>query len=364
MNSIEKNHKWARLRDWLAKKRKIILIVIGSILFLIVGIGTYLYLSYKPTAETKSAVTAQASKIEPIKYYSPLTGSLVEKESDTKQPVTGVMIENSPEARPQSGLKDAGVVFEAICEGGITRFLALYQSEKPQLLGPVRSVRMYYIDWAAGFNASIAHVGGNDDALNRIGNGNYRNLDEFSYGDSFWRTTDRYAPHNMYTSFAELDKLNQSNGYTSSAYTPFPRTDGSPAEVVNAKIINVTISSSLFDSSYIYNSVNNSYDRSQAGEAHVDLDGRQISPTTVIGMFVNESTISVPVNGSEEELGTIGQGRAVIFQNGVATEATWAKTSESSQITFTDANGLSIPLVRGQTWITAIPNGAGDVIWS
>lgn len=365
MNTIEKHHKWAALRDWLTKKRKIILIVGGPILFLAISVGTYIYLSStaKPTA--KSAPETQLPKVVELpKYYSPLTGNLVEKESDTKQPVTGVMIENSPEARPQSGLKDAGVVFEAICEGGITRFLALYQSEKPQLLGPVRSVRMYYLDWATGFNASIAHVGGNDDVLNRLAGGGYRNLDQFSYGDSYWRTSDRYAPHNMYTSFTELDKINQANGYTSSNYTPFPRTDGKPAETLTAKSINVTISSSLFDSSYIYNTTSNSYDRFQAGEAHVDSDGRQISPTTVIGMFINENTISVPVNGSEEQLETIGSGRAVIFQNGTATEATWSKTSESTQISFTDINGLSIPLVRGQTWITAIPDGPGNVTWS
>jgi hypothetical protein len=366
MNSIEKNHKWARLRDWLAKRRKIILIVTGSILFLAVGAGTYIYLSNNTKPTAKSTPETQLPKIvEPPKYYSPLTGSLVEKESDTQQPVTGVMIENHPDARPQSGLKDAGVVFEAICEGGITRFLALYQSEKPQLVGPVRSVRMYYLDWATGFNASISHVGGNDDVLNRLASGNYRNLDQFSYGDAaYWRSSDRYAPHNMYTSFANLDELNKQNGYTSSDYMPFPRTDGKAAEALTATSINVTISSSLFDSAYTYNATSNSYDRFQAGELHTDADGRQISPTTVIGMFINESTISVPVNGSEEQLETIGSGRAVIFQNGTATEATWSKTSESSQITFTDANGLSIPLVRGQTWITAIPNGPGDVIWS
>lgn len=364
MNTIEKNHKWARLRDWLAKRRKIILIVTGAILFLAAGVGTYFYLSHNAKPETKPTSEIQLPKVEPPKYYSPLTGSLVDKESDTKQPVTGVMIENHPDARPQSGLKDAGVVFEAICEGGITRFLALYQSEKPQLLGPVRSVRMYYIDWAAAFNASIAHVGGNNDALNRIGNGNYRNLDQFSYGDSFWRTDDRYAPHNMYTSFAKLDELNKLNEYTTSTYDAFPRVDGLAVEVPTAKSINVTISSSLFDSAYTYNATSNSYDRFQAGEAHIDSDGRQISPTTVIGMFIDESTISVPVNESEEELDTIGQGRAVIFQNGTVTEATWSKTSEFSQITFIDANGLSIPLVRGQTWITAIPNGPGNVTWS
>jgi hypothetical protein len=364
MNSIDKHHKWARLRDWLIKRRKIIFIITGIIIVLAASVITYLYLA----SSTKIAINdpkpeIQLPKAEPPKYYSPLTGSLVASLSDTQQPVTGVMIENSPEARPQSGLKDAGVVFEAICEGGITRFLALYQSEKPQLVGPVRSVRMYYLDWAAGFNASIAHVGGNDDVLNRLASGNYRNLDQFSYGGSYWRSNDRYAPHNMYTSFEELDKLNKSNGYTSSTYTAFPRTDGKPAETPDAKSINITISSSLFNSSYIYNIENNNYSRFQAGEAHTDLNGTQITPSVVIAMFIDERTISVPVNISEEQLDTIGQGRAVIFQNGTAIEAIWKKTSESSQITFTNTAGEAISLVRGQTWIAAIPNSEGDATW-
>src|SRR5690606_9454884 len=90
--------------------------------------------------------TTLEPKPEPIKYYSPLTGELVANESDQTAPVTAVMIENSPDARPQSGLKDAGVVYEAIAEGGITRFLAIYQNKKPELIGPVRSLRMYYVD--------------------------------------------------------------------------------------------------------------------------------------------------------------------------------------------------------------------------
>ena len=107
------------------------------------------------------------------------------------------MIENSPDARPQSGIKQAGVVYEAIAEGGITRFLALYQEAKPGLIGPVRSVRMYYVDWAAPYNASIAHIGGSAAALAEVRNGNYRDIDQFFNSGSYWRAI--ATPRTMYT---------------------------------------------------------------------------------------------------------------------------------------------------------------------
>ena len=107
------------------------------------------------------------------------------------------MIENSPDARPQSGLKAAGVVYEAIAEGGITRFMALYQTSKPELIGPVRSLRMYYLDWFAPYSASIAHVGGSLNALTEARSGKYRDLDQFFNSQTYWRASDRYAPHNV-----------------------------------------------------------------------------------------------------------------------------------------------------------------------
>jgi hypothetical protein len=295
------------------------------------------------------------------KYYSPLTGKLINKESDTILPVTGIMIENSPESRPQSGLKNSGVVFEAIAEGGITRFLVLYQSEKPQLIGPVRSLRLYDVDWAAPFNASIGHVGGSAAALSEVRNGNYRDIDQFFNYQYYWRSTDRYAPHNVYTSFEKLDALNTAKNYTSSTFQGFTRVDAKIPEVPTASTVNVIISSALFNSSYTYNKTTNSYDRSQGGEAHMDREDGQISPSSVIVMNVDES--SVFEDGWRENINTIGEGVVTIFQNGTFTKGTWHKTSKTSQLTFTDETGKDIPLIRGQTWLTAIPNNGGSVSW-
>lgn len=365
MNKIEKlKLSLARFCQWLSKHRKMVWIFSVILIICIAGISAYFILSQKPAKATPKPSVKIAIKPKPIpgvKYYSPLTGSLVANDAATKQAVTGIMIENSPDARPQSGLKDSGVVFEAIAEGGITRFLVLYQSEKPQQIGPVRSLRLYDVDWAAAFDASIGHVGGSAAALAEARNGSYRDIDQFFNSLSYWRATDRYAPHNVYTSFANIDTLNAAKGYTTSTFTGFTRTDGKASDTPNAATINVTISSYLFNSSYIYDKTTNTYARSQGGGPHLDRESGQITPSVVIAMKVDETTVLE--DGYRENITTVGSGDAVIFQNGMAINATWHKDSKLGQVTFTDSAGADIPLIRGQTWITAIPNNGGDVTW-
>ncbi|MGH7218629.1 MAG: DUF3048 domain-containing protein, partial [Candidatus Microsaccharimonas sp.] len=299
------------------KGHKKLAIILGIVAVLLIGggVAATIYALNQPTeAPAKVAKPKPAPKPEPVKYYSPLTGAQVETEAITKQAVTGIMIENSPDARPQSGLKDSGVVFEAIAEGGITRFLALYQEQKPQLIGPVRSVRMYYVDWVAAFNASVAHIGGSASALAEVRNGNYRDIDQFFNAQAYWRATDRYAPHNVYTSFAKLDELNNAKGYTSSEFTGFTRKDSTASETPNATSINVNISSALFNSHYAYNAATNTYDRSQAGAPHLDREAGQISPRVVIALKVTEQKVFE--DGWREQINAVGNGTAYIFQDG------------------------------------------------
>ncbi len=362
---FELKQPWARFLQWVVRHRKPLLIIVSIIVISTTAIIAYALISQKPTQVAVKTVQKIIEKpkpiIPPVIYYSPLTGKIVKTEAATTLPVTGIMIENSPDARPQSGLKNSGVVFEAIAEGGITRFMVLYQTEKPQMIGPVRSLRLYDVDWLAAFNSSIGHVGGSLYALNEIRNGSYRDLDQFFNPNTYWRSSERYAPHNVYTNFKNLDALNAAKGYTSSKFTGFTRIDGKSATKPTATDINITISSFLYNSQYIYNAKTNTYARYQAGGPHLDREDGQITPSVVIAMRVNESTVLQ--DGYRENIETIGKGKATIFQNGIAINATWHKTSRTSQITFTDVAGKDIPLVRGQTWIAAVSNDGGDVSW-
>lgn len=312
--------------------------------------------------DTVTPVVSVKPTPPPVVYYSALSGIKVPDQASTQQATTGIMIENSPDARPQSGIKPAGVVFEAVAEGGITRFLAIYQEAKPQLIGPVRSVRLYYVDWIAPFQASVAHIGGSKFALNEVRNGQYRDIDQFFNAGSYWRATDRYAPHNVYTSFEKLDALNQKKGYTSSTFTSWPRKDGVAAKTPTASTIDVKISGPAYNSHYDYDATTNTYKRSQGGAPHTDREAGQITPTTVIVMDVVMTKVFE--DGWREQITTTGSGRARIFQNGAVIEGTWNKKDRGSQISFTTSDGKEIQLNRGQTWITAVPgNQGGAVSW-
>lgn len=347
-----------KLGRWIKTHRPLSTAIIGIIIVCFALAGAYVALALQPAVLD---IRPLQIKVPPKPIYAPLTGLEIKDEKGRTKPVTGIIIENSPDARPQSGLKAAEVVYEAIAEGGITRFLALYQQNKPQLIGPVRSLRPYHLDWLKPYDASIAHVGGSSAALGTVRNGNWRDLEQFFNGNTYWRVSDRYAPHNVYTSFNKLDALNRAKGYKKSEPKEFLREDEEPVKKPNATRVTVNISSALFNSSYRYDKKNNRYVRSQAGVQHKDREKGAITPKVVIVLNVAEHQQFQDT--VREVIKTTGSGKATIFQNGTVIKATWRKASRSSQLTFTDAAGEDVALARGQTWITAIPNGRGNVSW-
>lgn len=352
-----------RFKQWLRTHRTRVIIGAGVFLIAIAGTSAYFLLSHRPTEEQVSHTSSQPETPPPPPpvYYSPLTGAKTATEAASKRPVTAIMIENSPDARPQSGVRQAGIIYEAIAEGGITRFLALYQENNPQIIGPVRSLRMYYVDWLAPYNASVAHVGGSLFALREIRNGKYRDIDQFFNGASYWRAKDRYAPHNVYTSFEKLDALNASKGYISSTFTPQPRVDEQPVPAPDASALTLNFGSAAFNTSYSYDKTHNVYNRSVGGAPHLDREEGPITPKVVIALKVDMNRVFE--DGYREDIKAVGSGEAYIFQNGTVHGVIWSKPTRESQISFKDAAGNEVPLARGQTWIAAIPNDRGSISW-
>lgn len=347
------------LNNWIKthKPESVLLAIITLALLAIGGSALYGVLHPQPKPAPVAATAPPKKELPPppvaVQPKSPLTGLGVESNELTKRQVTAIMLENSPSARPQSGLKTAGVIFEAIAEGGITRFLALYQESRPGLIGPVRSLRPYYIDWLLPFDAAVAHVGGSYNALNEIRSGKYKDIDEFFNGGSYWRASDRYAPHNVYTNFDKLDALNTSKGYTSSTFTGFARKAEMPNAAPSATAIDISISSALYDVHYDYDKASNSYLRSEGGAPHNDREGGRLTPKVVVVM-------KVPMHlgfedGYREQMDTVGSGPAYVFQDGVVTQGTWNKPDRPTQITFKDSANNQIAFNPGQTWITDIP---------
>lgn len=339
--------------SWNSHKREWLIggatIVLGGALIAVVVVK----ITSKPVAQAeKPAVVAK--KVVPPKpttVASTLSGLQVDP-TVNQRPVTGVMVENSLQARPQSGLSQAGVVFEAIAEGGITRFLALYQDTAPDDIGPIRSARPYYAQWLLGFDGAYAHVGGSPEALANIRAWGVKDLDQFANGGSYHRISSRDAPHNVYTSIAALNQLEAAKGYTTSTFKGFDRKKESPAKTPSAKAIDMRLSGPLYNTHYDYNAASNSYGRSEGGAPHVDAaTNAQLNPKVVVALIM---PYGLEADGYHSSYSTLGSGQAYIFQDGTVTVGNWTKPDNATQFSFTDAAGKPIKLNPGQTWVTAL----------
>jgi len=338
-------------KEWLkslTKKQWIIIGIVAGVLLIGGAVGLYFLLK-----DDKKPVVQEQKQEDPPKEVVPTTvasnlSGLQVEPSVNDRPVTAVMIENSLDARPQSGLFQASVVFEAVAEGGITRFMALFQDTAPDYIGPVRSVRPYYVQWAVGFDAAIAHAGGSPDGINMINSTGAKDLNHNS--DYFWRVDNRSAPHNLYTSMAKLNEYEAKKGYGKANFTSLVRRPEQPAATPTAGKIDLNISSSNYNVHYDYDAANNRYLRSEGGKPHTDeRTGAQIQPKAVVALIIPQGK-----NGVYTTYSVVGSGQVVIFQDGVAQEGTWKKDSNNANFTFTDASGNPIGLVAGQTWFTAL----------
>jgi hypothetical protein len=242
-----------------------------------------------------------------------------------------------------------------IAEGGITRFLALFQEAQPNYIGPVRSARPYYVEWAKTFDAGYGHVGGSPDALALIKTLGVKDLDQFSNGDSYYRITTREAPHNVYTDFTKLDALNKSKGYTTSKFTSWDRKQD-VAQTPTAAIIDLSVSGPAYSPRFTYDAATNSYLRLQEGEPHYVIakdqtTKKQINPKTVIVLVTN---YGLDNDGYHSSYKTTGTGNMYVFQDGIVSVGKWSRAGTTTQYVFTDKNGLPMKLNRGQTWITLV----------
>ncbi len=342
---------WLKYKHSQLTPKQKVLVTIGMVLLVILAAFTIyqVYRHFHQSLGSSLSKQAENKTTEP----SRLTGVEVSPKLN-KRPVTGIMIENSLDARPQSGLLNAGVVYEAVAEGGITRFLALYQEAQPKYIGPVRSVRPYYLDWLMPFKGSIAHVGGAPRALQDIRAYRIHDLDQFFNPGAYSRIAERAPPHNVYTKMANLDALNKAKGFKGTDFPGFPRKPESPASKSqrNANRINLSISSFNFGVSYTYSPSKNIYLRRLAGSAHTDLKShKQLAPKVVIAMVIHRGIDS---DGQHTKYATKGSGRVFVFQDGKVTIGTWKKSTRTTQVHFYKKDGSEISLNPGQTWITVV----------
>ena len=289
-----------------------------------------------------------------------ISGECIGDDSLEFPPIAAVMIENHSDSRPQAGLSDAPIVFEAEVEGHITRFLAIFPlgtSLNTEKIGPVRSARPYYLDWAKEFDSLYAHVGGSPEALEKIDVYNVEDLDQFFWSNYFWRSNDRYAPHNVYTSLdllvqaAEKKNINLKSESEYGAWK-FKEDLKKEERPLNVKDLIINFSSGItYKVAWKYDLENNNYIRYIADDKHLAENGAEIKANNICIVFTDFEAID---NEGRLSMETIGKGKAIVFQDGKTISASWEKKSMNERLRFFDSDNKELEFNAGKTWIEVV----------
>lgn len=297
----------------------------------------------------------------------PLSGLPTAPNVRNRRPIAVVLDNFAPDARPQTGLNRASLVFETLVEGGITRLMVIYLERDAPIVGPVRSARIYFDAWAAGLRAVYAHAGGNSDAMYQIAHMKWvADMDDLKLpsaagpiGEPYWRSNDRAAPHNLYTATGAL------RGYAAQAsraiYGSYP--DTIPHRVPDPYFhrpdlawIDVGFSSASYNVHWRYDRTSNRYLRSVGGTPSVDpLSRRPVAPSNVVVLFTPVTPDPDPFASDGVNVHTVGTGRALYFRDGHLVIGTWRKPAISGALELLDPHGAPQPFNPGQTWIEVVP---------
>ena len=274
------------------------------------------------------------------------------------------MVDDLGPARPQSGFNAASVVWQAPAEGGIPRYMLVFQENIPTDVGPVRSARYYYIAWAAEWRAVYAHAGGSPQALATLrskGSGQLvYNADEFRWAKTFRRVKDRFSPHNLYTTGENLRKLATSLKAKDGAMTPAWTFGPDLAKPFRPRGGSIEVAYTANKIRYVYEWQTNTYQRSVTGEKHqVDAaTGGRVGPKNVVIMLMRFGPLNDGSNKHRLEADVVGSGTAWIATNGTTIKGTWRKKSLTEPTVFFDADGKPVTLTVGQTFINVMQTGS------
>lgn len=351
---------------WSKPKNRIITeIILGVIIITLVGIILYRWTQDQINSANNNEQSAK-KETETIKYPNILDGTSVAESLVERHPL-GVMVENHVDARPQSGVSSASIVYEAIAEGGITRYLCLFSSQDASKIGPIRSARTYFVDIAKEYNAYLAHVGGNYDALQQIIADKILDLDQFQNSGYYYRDNSRKvsSEHTMYSSTGKLYELAAKKGYTTTnSFAPLKFKDDSLVDNrPPSQKVSVDFGSSQYKVTYDYDQQNNVYLRSLAGQPDKDqANGQRITAKNIIIQEVSRTATTTVINEHGYNFQLIGSGKAKIIRDGVSNEGSWSKSSGTSRTVFSDSSGKEVELNAGQTWIEIVHPGLSVTI--
>ena len=303
------------------------------------------------STSTTSTTAAPTTTTTPVARYA-LTGLPVDDPATQNRPALVVKIDNHPEARPQTGLNQADVVYEEMVEG-ITRFFAVFQSTDSTPVGPIRSARTTDVNIVAGLSKPLfAWSGGNPTVQRQIAAADLTDVG-FGAADKTGgyhrdnRTNAKGVEHTLYAD-------------TPSLYSLAPPGQGAPAPLftfraaatpspVGDPTAGVKLHLDGTQAQFVWDAASGTWLRDENGSPHKDYDGVQIAPANVIVQFV--SYVGVPGVGQSQQAVTVGEGDAWIFTDGKLVKGKWSRPDPKRPAVYTDATGAPVNLTAGRTWI-------------
>lgn len=329
----------------------------------------------EPTTEAETEPTDE----KPGYVRSHLTGEWIEEEIGAKRPIA-VMINNIQAALPQSGISHADVIYECMVEGALTRLMAIFQSvDGLDKIGPVRSARTYYVYLAGEWNAFYFHFGQCEYAKPYLSAYITQNVNGVLGGDgnAYYRTTDRQAPHNAYTSGEKIESILEQkaeDGYIRNldefyetlkdTYTTeiepeykehfqFAKDEEEVTLDGGVSAQNITVGFTSNNSNFVYDSASKQYLHNQYGGAHIDQEnGQQLAFDNVLILY-SERSDYYGTQYLQFDLWSDGDG--YYFTRGKAIPIRWIKNTEWGPMEFVDESGNEITLNQGKTWISIVP---------
>ncbi len=339
--------------------RVVAILTLGLILITACGTTTEPEVIVPPEEEIIAEPLEPVEEVIETMLY-PLTGLSPPEDAELNIRPLVVMVENSPAARPQTGLDQADIVYEVLAEGDITRFVAVYHSQTVAEIGPVRSIRPYFVELGIGVDGILIHAGWSQEAMNVMVKNKANHLDQV-YGDDayFYRDKTRKMPHNVYTSSERLRLGAQERKFREEWNKPKLKF-ATPDEVASVMQSTGTAANQVtipyiqnYLVAYTYDSTTNTYFRLMKDKPHVDkVTEKQLSTTNV---FIIETKHRIVDDVGRREVDVFGPGRGLLLQGGKVREIIWEFRQGTIRAFDIADTKKEIPLFPGKTWVQIIP---------
>ena len=345
----------------LSKRGRLVAWVAGAVVVIVIAVAAFALATGKSPSEALGGVVSKIPGVADETPTCPLTGQDAPGGKIPNVPVAAVKVENTDDARPQVGLDKADIVYEELVEGGITRFITLFQCHEAPRVGPVRSARTTDPKVLLQYGRPIlAYSGGTNQVEKLVARSGLYDFNESTGGNAFTRDPNRVEPHNLFVNTTKLRKVAGHKAAKHGAPDPmftYGDWDGKAHKATHLEMTFSTLNTVAWD----WSRKDSAWLRVDNGQPNVLESGDRVAAQNVIVQEVKVTTSDIhDVTGSPSpEVTLTGSGKAMVFRDGKVIAGRWSRPSDGDVTTYETKDGDEIPLVPGQTWVELYPAKGG-----